>query len=55
MKKLSKANLPNPELKLIQDNSEIHCYHCGGKKYIKNGLKNGIQQYKQAKALQKAS
>lgn len=46
MSKLVKSSLTNPELKLIQDNSDIHCYHCGNKNYKQDGHRNdGIKRY----------
>jgi integrase/recombinase XerD len=47
MKQPSKINLSDPELKLIKNNSEIYCYHCGNNSYRKNGFtKNYIRRYK---------
>jgi len=47
MSKLVKSNLTIPELKLIQNNSEIHCYHCGSHEFIKAGKnQKGEQSYK---------
>ena len=46
MKKLSKINLSTPELNLIQNNSEIHCYHCGSKSYQSNGTTRGRKKYR---------
>jgi integrase/recombinase XerD len=45
MSKLVKNNLSTPELKLIQDDSEIHCYHCGSNSYWKNGFSRGRKKY----------
>ncbi len=46
MSKLVKINISNQELKLIQDNSKVYCYHCGSFDYWKDGLVDGKQRYK---------
>ena len=46
MKQRPKINLPDQELKLIKDNSEIYCYHCGNKNYRQDGHRNdGVKRY----------
>jgi integrase/recombinase XerD len=45
MGKLVKSNLITLELKLIQDSSEIYCYHCGSNNYIKKGSYRGVKRY----------
>ncbi|MGK7897415.1 MAG: tyrosine-type recombinase/integrase [Xenococcus sp. (in: cyanobacteria)] len=45
MSKLVKSNLTTLELKLLQDNSEIYCYHCGSNNYIKKGYYRGVRRY----------
>ncbi len=46
MKQLAEINLSNQELRLIKDNSEIDCYHCGSKSYQKNGSTRGNKKYR---------
>lgn len=47
MNKLSKANLTTPEFKLIQNDSNIACSHCGSLDFTKAGKnQKGKQRYK---------
>ena len=53
MSKLVKSNFTTPELEVIQNNSEICCFHCGSFDYWKDGLFQGRQRYKCKKCKRK--
>ena len=46
MKRQSQTNQAHKKLELIQDKSEIFCYHCGSKNYVKNGSSGVRKKYR---------
>jgi len=42
-----KINREQLRLKLVKDDSDIACYHCGSKSYVKKGFSKGVEGAKQ--------